>query len=87
MDTLPSLVQLPGEFVLYCFRCLKLELFPDPDEKLDAACRRWLRRNGGYVFEGGYGEILRRYALRAKEPPVHPFADDRPDETVPTAAY
>lgn len=47
----------------------------------------WLRRNDGYVFEGGYGEILRRYALRAKEPPVHPFADDRPDETVPTAAY
>lgn len=47
----------------------------------------WLWRNDGYVFEGGYGEILRRYALRAKEPPVHPFADDRPDETVPTAAY
>ena len=47
----------------------------------------WLRRNDGYVFEGGYGEILRRYALRAKEPPVHPFADDRPSETAPTAAY
>ena len=47
----------------------------------------WLRRNGGYVFEGGYAEILRRYALRAKEPPVHPFADDRARETAPAAAY
>lgn len=34
----------------------------------------WLARNGGYVFAGGYAEILRRFAFRAKEPPVHPFA-------------
>lgn len=47
----------------------------------------WRRRNEGYVFEGGYGEILRRYAFRAKEPPVHPFIDDRAGETAPTAAY
>lgn len=35
----------------------------------------WHARNGGYVFSGGYAEILRRFAFRAKEPPVHPFAD------------
>ena len=33
----------------------------------------WRRRNDGYVFEGGYAEILRRFAFRAKEPPVHPL--------------
>ncbi len=36
----------------------------------------WLARNGGYVFAGGYAEILRRFAFRAKEPPVHPFAGE-----------
>jgi fatty acid desaturase len=42
--------------------------------KVYAADRQgWRRRNGGYVFEGGYAEILRRFAFRAKEPPVHPF--------------
>ena len=35
----------------------------------------WHSRNGGYVFRGGYAEILRRFAFRAKEPPVHPFVD------------
>jgi fatty acid desaturase len=35
----------------------------------------WHTRNGGYVFKGGYAEILRRFAFRAKEPPVHPFVD------------
>lgn len=37
----------------------------------------WRRRNGGYVFAGGYAEIVRRFAFRAKEPPVHPFVVDR----------
>ena len=31
-----------------------------------------LTSNGGYVFPG-YGAICRRYLLRAKEHPVHPF--------------
>lgn len=30
--------------------------------------------NNGYRY-GGYGEIVSRYLLRAKEPPVHPIAD------------
>ncbi len=34
--------------------------------ELDAA-------NGGYIIDG-YGELFRRYFLRAKEPPVHPLA-------------
>ncbi len=50
----------------------------------------WRRRNGGYVFEGGYAEILRRFAFRAKEPPVHPFVVDRggdgPGKTAQAAA-
>ena len=32
---------------------------------------RLLRENGGYLF-AGYGQILRRYLLRAKDTPVHP---------------
>ncbi len=43
-------------------------------EAYHADRRGWLARNGGYVFHGGYAEILRRFAFRAKEPPVHPFA-------------
>ncbi len=35
----------------------------------------WHAKNGGYVFRGGYAEICRRFAFRAKEPPVHPFVD------------
>ncbi len=35
-----------------------------------------LRANGGYRF-GGYGEIARRYLVRAKEPVVHPHAGRR----------
>jgi fatty acid desaturase len=31
----------------------------------------WITMNGGYVF-GGYGSIFRRFALRGKEPVVHP---------------
>lgn len=38
----------------------------------------WVRRNGGYVFKGGYAEIVRRFAFRAKEPPVHPFIGVEP---------
>ncbi len=31
-----------------------------------------LKRNGGYLFAGGYAEIARRYAFRPKDTPVHP---------------
>jgi fatty acid desaturase len=47
----------------------------------------WQARNGGYVFEGGYAEILRRFAFRAKEPPVHPFAGQVDDRTGHAAAF
>lgn len=33
---------------------------------------RFLALNGGYVFPS-YAAVLRRYALRAKEPPAHPL--------------
>jgi hypothetical protein len=49
MDKLPNLIQLPGDFVLYCFQCLVFELFPDPDETMESACRRWIRRHGGTI--------------------------------------
>lgn len=49
MDKLPNLIQLPGDFVKYCFQCLRFELFPDPDETMDAACLRWFRRHGGEI--------------------------------------
>jgi fatty acid desaturase len=35
---------------------------------------RLLARNGGYVMRG-YAEVVARYLLWPKEPPVHPFAD------------
>jgi fatty acid desaturase len=55
--------------------------------KVYAADREaWRRRNGGYVFAGGYGEILRRFAFHAKEPPVHPFIQERSGETGQAAA-
>lgn len=31
-----------------------------------------LYRNGGFRFSGGYSEVLRRYAFRPKDRPVHP---------------
>lgn len=31
-----------------------------------------LSRNGGFLFSGGYAGILRRYAFRPKDRPVHP---------------
>ncbi len=46
----------------------------------------WQRRNGGYVFAGGYAEILRRFAFRAKEPPVHPLVPDETGKTGVAAA-
>lgn len=50
---------------------------PDlPWHALPAAYRRGrgdiLRRNGGFVFDGGYLEIARRFAFAPKDPPVHP---------------
>lgn len=37
----------------------------------------FLARNGGYLYRGGYLEILARYLLWPKEPPVHPLAGPR----------
>ena len=34
--------------------------------------KRWLDLNGGYVFAGGYREVISRYLFREKELPVHP---------------
>jgi fatty acid desaturase len=32
----------------------------------------YANRNGGYVIRGGYWELLKRYAWRATDAPVHP---------------
>ena len=46
-----------------------------PWHALPAAYRarraEWQAINGGYVFRG-YGAVLRKFALRAKEPVAHP---------------
>ena len=34
---------------------------------------RYLAENGGYLIQG-YGEVLRRWLLRAREPVVHPYS-------------
>ncbi len=51
-----------------------------PWHALPAAYRgrreEWQRINDGYVFQG-YGEVLRKFALRAKEPVQHPVRMDR----------
>lgn len=46
----------------------------------------WRRRNGDYVFAGGYAEIFRRFAFRAKEPPVHPLVGEAAAKTGHAAA-
>ncbi len=35
-----------------------------------------LRRNGTYVFSGGYAEIVRRYLFRLRDHPAHPGRHD-----------